>query len=114
MDEPDFSYSLLDLQARMFELDVEKKTPKLTYVSDNEADSNVDRTSTLDNAEEIAAGEAMEEESETKEKNKSSNGEYYEKNKAAILEMKAKHYEDNKEKQAMARKKKREDMTMWD
>ena len=177
MDEPDFSSSLLDLQARMFELNVEKKTHKLTYVSDNEADKIVDRISALENAEEIAAGEAMEEESETKdsveaglldlecrgcgveiqlllrhlnsksgknckenykqeemeghkkaverrkmtkyrknkkEKIKSYHAKYYEKNKAAILEMRAKHYEDNKEKQAIARKKKRENMTVWD
>ena len=69
MDEPDFCSSLLDLQARMSELDVDKKkAPPIFYVSDNEADQIVDRISHVvqENTDEIDNVEAMEEESKTK------------------------------------------------
>ena len=66
MEEQDFCSSLLDLQAKMSELDVvKKKAPPISYVSDNEADNIVDRISALESTEEISDGEAAEEESET-------------------------------------------------
>ena len=42
-----------------------KKAPQLSYVGDNEADNIVDRISALESKEEIASGEAKEEESKT-------------------------------------------------
>ena len=180
MDEPDFSSSLLDLQARMSELDVDKKkAPPIFYVSDNEADKIVDKITLVvqESTEEIDDGEAVEEESKTKgsveaglldsqcrgcgvevklllrhlnskpgkkckenykeeelEGHKKavgrrkratyrtnskikisvSNAKYHQKTRPAVLEKMAKYNEVNKDKQAKARKKKREDMTMWD
>ena len=43
MEEQDFSSSLLDLQAKMTEMNMDKKkAPLISYVSDNEADKIVD------------------------------------------------------------------------